>query len=56
MCVLVYTEPKLTLIAEDARPSVGAEAATLVRVTHSSIRAVITRHTAVPAERVIQTH
>lgn len=49
-------EPILTLVADDAYPSVGAVAATFPWVTFSSVRTVVTCQTAVIAESVIQTH
>lgn len=46
----------LTLIADNARPPVGAIAAIFPQIAFSSIRTVVARQTAVAAESVIQAH
>lgn len=52
----VYLFVCLTLVADDADPSVGAVAASFPWIAFSTIRTVVTRQTAVIAESVIQTH
>lgn len=47
---------RLTLVADDADPPIGAVAASFPRIAFSAIRTVIARQTAVIAESVIQTH
>lgn len=46
----------LTLIADNARPPVGAIAAIFPQIAFSSIRTVVACQTAVAAESVIQAH
>ena len=46
----------LTLVADDADPAIGAVAASFPWIACSSVRAVVTRQTAVVTERVVQTH
>lgn len=47
---------RLTLVADDADPPIGAVTASFPRITFSAIRTVVARQTAVVAEGVIQTH
>lgn len=59
MCVsgvFVCFEPVLTLVANDASPSVRTITAIFPRITFSSIRTVVTRQTAIVAKSVVQTH
>lgn len=46
----------LTLVADNARPPVGAVAAIFPHIAFSSIGTVVARQTAVAAESVIQAH
>lgn len=52
----VYVESVLTLVADGACPSVRAITAASPQITRSSVRAVVTRQTAVAPESVVQTH
>lgn len=54
----IPAEPALRtrLIANDPRPSVGTVTAVCVCVTHSSVSTILTRQTAVEAERAVQTN
>lgn len=46
----------LTLVADNARPPVGAIAAIFPQIAFSSIRTVVARQTTVAAKSVIQAH